>query len=180
VIGVDNNERFLGLARERYADASFERNDMRELAFESEFDAVVNWFTSFGYFDPVTNDRVLASFARALRPGGRLLLELHNPARLARVVELCGGSAAAVIACDGDLMVDRSAITRRKADRTRSAGSSERGACESSSSRWNRFPPTSCRTGCGGAGFAEVRLFGKGGAPYDPEGPRLVALARTG
>jgi hypothetical protein len=40
---------------------------------------VVNWFTSFGYFDAATNDAVLAGFAHALLPEGRLALELLNP-----------------------------------------------------------------------------------------------------
>ena len=37
---------------------------------------------SFGYFDRAQNDALLARFARALRPGGRLLIEMHNPGRL--------------------------------------------------------------------------------------------------
>ena len=43
------------------------------------FDAVVCWFTSFGYFDDDDNGRVLDEFARVLRPGGRLLIEtMHH------------------------------------------------------------------------------------------------------
>ena len=33
---------------------------------------------SFGYFEPATNERVLAGFAAQLRPGGRLVLDLPN------------------------------------------------------------------------------------------------------
>ena len=32
---------------------------------------------SFGYFDATENERVLASFARRLRRGGRLVLDLR-------------------------------------------------------------------------------------------------------
>jgi ubiquinone/menaquinone biosynthesis C-methylase UbiE len=70
VVGVDVTERFLELGRERHPGVRFVRGDMRELAYEEEFDAVVNWFTSWGYFDSSTNDAVLGAFARALRPGG--------------------------------------------------------------------------------------------------------------
>lgn len=94
VVGLDASERFLARARERWPDVRFEQGDMRELPFVAEFDALVNWFSSFGYFDSETNDAVLAGFARALRPGGRLLLEQVNPARLARLVEVGGGSSA--------------------------------------------------------------------------------------
>ena len=51
------------------------QGDLRELPFDGRFDAVLNWFTSFGYFDDEGNRRVLEGFHRALRPGGTLLLE---------------------------------------------------------------------------------------------------------
>jgi SAM-dependent methyltransferase len=55
--------------------------DLRELdALPAGFDAVINMWQSFGYFDERENARVLASFARRLRPGGRLVLDLHNRA----------------------------------------------------------------------------------------------------
>ncbi|HXH88275.1 MAG TPA: class I SAM-dependent methyltransferase [Gaiellaceae bacterium] len=55
--------------------------DMRELdGLPGDFDGVLNMWQSFGYFDEPTNERVLGSFARRLRPGGRLVLDLHNRA----------------------------------------------------------------------------------------------------
>jgi SAM-dependent methyltransferase len=55
------------------------QGDMREPPFEGRFDALVNWFSSFGYFDDETNRRVLEGFARALRPGGVLLIGCARP-----------------------------------------------------------------------------------------------------
>jgi SAM-dependent methyltransferase len=53
--------------------------DLRDLdSLASDFDAVINMWASFGYFDPGTNERVLASFSRRLRPGGRLVLDVFN------------------------------------------------------------------------------------------------------
>ncbi len=52
--------------------------DMRSLPFEREFDAVYSYYTSFGYFGDDENERVLAGVARALKPGGRFLLEMAN------------------------------------------------------------------------------------------------------
>jgi SAM-dependent methyltransferase len=79
VTGLDITPLFLELARERAAAAGVEvvyiEGDMRNLPFEERFDAVVNWFTSFGYFDDEGNRRVLENFHRALRPGGVLLIE---------------------------------------------------------------------------------------------------------
>lgn len=53
--------------------------DLRELdRLPADFDAVLNMWASFGYFEAEENERVLASIARRLRPGGRLVLDLFN------------------------------------------------------------------------------------------------------
>jgi SAM-dependent methyltransferase len=54
--------------------------DMRGLPFrEGTFDWVLNFFTSFGYFDTEPeNFRVLQEVVRVLEPGGRFLLDLMN------------------------------------------------------------------------------------------------------
>ncbi len=177
VLGVDSSEPFLALARARYPRVAFKHGDIREISYEREFDAVVNWFTSFGYFDRATNDAVLAGLARALRPGGRLLLELHNPTRLARVSELTGQSIAALAERDGDLMVDR---IRYDAAERRSH--TERFIVRHGRVRRLEFsleqvPAPQLEQRLRGAGFREVQLFGRDGAPFDPDGPRLIAVA---
>ena len=55
------------------------RGDMRELKFSGEFDAVVNMFTSFGYFPRLSDDiKTLKGIARALKPGGLFLIDVVN------------------------------------------------------------------------------------------------------
>jgi SAM-dependent methyltransferase len=55
------------------------RGDMRALPFRERFDAVINMFSSFGYLESEADDaRVLDGVARALKPGGRLLMDLLN------------------------------------------------------------------------------------------------------
>lgn len=82
VTGVDINPRFIERARERFAaeglEAEFTVADMRALPFAKRFDALNNWFNSFGYFDVETDFEVLRGFARALKPGGTLLVEAPN------------------------------------------------------------------------------------------------------
>ncbi len=180
VVGIDANERWVALARERYPELTFDPGDMRSLAYEDEFDAVVNWFTSFGYFDPATNDRVLASFARALRPGGKLLLDVHNAWRLARVLAATGGTAGAMFEREGNLMADR--ITYDEATRR---SRTERFIVRDGGLRTVEFsleqvPAPQLIGRLRRAGFATVRLFGDGGEEFEPEGRRLIAVAEKG
>ncbi len=51
-------------------------SDMRNIPFESEFDAVINIFTAFGYLENEDEDqKVLQQVYKALKPGGLFLLE---------------------------------------------------------------------------------------------------------
>jgi SAM-dependent methyltransferase len=59
------------------------RGDSRALPFrERVFDGVVLLFSSFGYFEDDENACVLGECARVLKPGGVLVLDLMNPARV--------------------------------------------------------------------------------------------------
>lgn len=57
---------------------NFVHADMREMTFDGQFDGAYCMLSSFGYFDEETNQKVAASICRALKPGGRLLLDTLN------------------------------------------------------------------------------------------------------
>ena len=57
----------------------FIHGDMRKLTFKAIFDAIYNVQTSFGYFDDVSNFKVLQGIFNALKPGGVFLIETINP-----------------------------------------------------------------------------------------------------
>ncbi|MDQ3369299.1 MAG: methyltransferase domain-containing protein, partial [Myxococcota bacterium] len=65
-------------AHRRGLQINFVRGDMRELDFESQFDGAYCLFSTFGYFDDETNKKTIANIARALRPGGRMMIEILN------------------------------------------------------------------------------------------------------
>ena len=65
-------------AQKRALSVNFVHSDMRGLAFDREFDSAYCMLTSFGYFDEETNAKVAEGMARALKPGGRLLLDVVN------------------------------------------------------------------------------------------------------
>ena len=60
----------------------FEEGDMRHLDYDGEFDALLLLSGSFGFFDEATNCDVLARMSRALRRGGRLLIDVFDPAEM--------------------------------------------------------------------------------------------------
>jgi SAM-dependent methyltransferase len=79
--GVDFNPDFVDLARaagrNSGASPTFVVSDMREFTTPSSFDAAFCYFGSFGYFLDDGDARYLRAIARALRPGGRFLIDTH-------------------------------------------------------------------------------------------------------
>jgi len=55
------------------------RADMRRIPFHNQFDAAVNLWTSFGFFEDDRQDlRAIRRMFRALKPGGRFLMHIVN------------------------------------------------------------------------------------------------------
>jgi SAM-dependent methyltransferase len=80
--GVDRTAAYVRRARreatQAHLDIRFLRCDMREIDFDGEFDAAFNWFGSFGYFSDRDNLAFCRRVCRALRGGGRFLIEGLN------------------------------------------------------------------------------------------------------
>jgi len=78
VDGLDYSRDLLALARARGTGRTLQytQGDMRRLParWAGRFDAVVNLFTSFGFFThPADDERTISEFARVLKPGGVLV-----------------------------------------------------------------------------------------------------------
>jgi SAM-dependent methyltransferase len=65
-------------AQQRGLRINFLHKDIRDIGFEGTFDAIVCVGTTFGFFDDEQNRGVISRLAHALKPGGRLLLEVAN------------------------------------------------------------------------------------------------------
>ena len=83
ITGLDLSGYHIELARKAAAEAEVDvawiEGDMRRIpAPEGSFDAVINLFTAFGYFDDAENQQVLEEVSRVLAPRGRFLIDLIN------------------------------------------------------------------------------------------------------
>jgi ubiquinone/menaquinone biosynthesis C-methylase UbiE len=82
VTGMDLSEVLLNEARRLDVNrqVDWHLGDMRKVPLDRPFAAVVNLFTSFGYFeDEQENKSVLHEIHRLLQPGGKFIIDYMNP-----------------------------------------------------------------------------------------------------
>jgi len=79
VTGIDFTAPFIVEARAAAGDlpVTFQERDMRELEGLSGFDAAINWWGSFGYFDDAGDEAFAAGVCKALVAGGRFLIDAN-------------------------------------------------------------------------------------------------------
>jgi len=179
VTGLDATAPFLERARAdaaaRGVEVEYVEGDIRSLPWrEPSFDAVVCWFTSFGYHEDDELRGVLRGVRAALRPGGRFVLDLNNlPVLMSRYLP------ATVVERDGDLLV-----TIHRFDPVESRGYADYVAMRGGEAR--RYPTfvrmftfPELRDWLLAAGFSRVDAYGRDGEPLNMEHRRLVAVARA-
>jgi SAM-dependent methyltransferase len=178
VTGLDATPLFLDAARrdagERGVDVDYVEGDLRSLPWDARFDVVLNWFTSFGYFEDDDNRRVLHEARKALRPAGRLVIDVHSRDEFQR-----HRLPVTMTERDGDLMVDRHSFdvltgridTERfvvRGGKVRRFGFSVRA-----------FTFTELRDWLLQAGFADVEAFDREtGETLSAESRRMIVVAR--
>ena len=180
VTGVDADAFFLDRARADAAargvevgvEVEYVHGDMRELPWEGRFDAVVNWFTSFGYFDDEGNRAWLETALRTLKPGGRLAIDVHS--RDAFVRNLV---PADVVERDGDLLVDRHAFDVGTGRATTERWVVRGGVVRKTEYSVRFYTFTELRTLLLDAGFALVEGLGHDGEPLTLESRRMIVIA---
>ena len=90
VTGVDRTRAYLTEARrlalKEKLDIEFVLADMRKFRRARAFDAAINMFTAFGYFEKPSDDlRVLQHVHASLRPGGVFLMDIMGKERIAKI-----------------------------------------------------------------------------------------------
>jgi SAM-dependent methyltransferase len=176
VTGLDATPFFLERARAdaaaRGVEVDYVEGDMRQVPWEGRFDAVLSWFTSFGYFDDDENRRVLREARRALGAGGRLLIEANNLAEL-----LPRWLPAVVVERGDDFAIDRSVFDpvtgRATTERTLLRG----GRARRVSFSVRMFVAAELRDWLLAAGFASTDFYDGDSEPLTAQGKRMIAIA---
>ncbi len=183
VTGLDSSRFLLSIARERSRieglDVEWVRRDMREIGYSGDFDLVMNMYTSFGYFhEHGDNLSVLRDCQRALKPGGRMLLETMGKEVLASIFLPVTCSEGE----DGLVLFQRHSI---EDDWSRIANDWILIRGETILGRWKFshwiYSADQVRSMLLQAGFHIVHIYGdlKGGC-YGPDSHVLVAVAEKG
>ena len=179
VTGIDLSAASLSRARERPgARVLFVRQDMRRPFGTRSFDCVVSLFTSFGYFaDPADHHAVVDNIARALRPGGRVVLDYLNVARVEAHLVREEVAACAGIVYRVSRWSDAAAIYKRVVVEDPAAPEPV-----SFVERVTKLAPRDFARLFAGAGLVVEALFGDYalGAFDAQASPRLILVARKG
>ncbi len=180
VTGVDRTAAYLEQAREAAhrdgLQVEFVLDDMRDFVLPGAFDAVVNLYTSFGYFEEADDDRrVVSNVYRSLRARGSFVIETHGSEDLVRsfherdVSELADGSfflEERTLAPDGRSLRTRWTLLR----------GDERHAASFTVRYYAASELVALLLSCG---FSGAQTYGGlDGGPYDDSARGLVAVAR--
>lgn len=181
LVGLDLSAELLDAARDRLAELGAQAvellcADMRDIRTTHRFGTALSMFTSFGYFETdQENRRVLSGVGRVLVPGGVLLIDTLNRERtIARLVP------SETQRENGVEMVIARSISRDGARVLKTATCcTPDGTRRTIRESVRMFTAEELREMLTGAGFATVRFFGSlAGAPYAPDAPRMIAVAR--
>lgn len=165
-------ERAHAEAAELGVEVAYVQADMKELPWEGRFDAVVNWFTSFGYFDDEGNRAWLEAALRTLKPGGRLAIDVHS-----RDVFMRNRVPASVVERDGDLLVDRHRFDVEMGREESEPWVVRDGQVRKTEYSVRFYTFTELRSLLLDAGFAAVEAIGHDGEPLTLESRRMIVIA---
>ena len=177
VVGLDATPLFLDVARSAGSAVEYVEGDLRAMPFEGRFDAAINWFSSFGYFDDEGNQAVLQGFRRALKPGGKLLIE--QASRDFLLANLPASGQAVWLGERGDdLLIDKVSY-----DPAAGRSTTERIVVRAGKVRRMHFSlaqPTASELArmLREAGFDDVRALNENGDEFTTRSRRLLMLAR--
>ncbi|TDD05394.1 class I SAM-dependent methyltransferase [Nonomuraea deserti] len=176
VTGLDSSRLFLDRARQD-ADTlgvtvDYVHGDMRRLPWPDRFDRVVSWFTAFGYFSDPENQRVLVQAAAALKPGGKIALDLNNHTAVVRTYQ-----TSTLVERNGDLLIDRHHLDVLTSTNVVNRTIIRDGRARSVPYFVRMFAFTELRDWMLAAGFTAVHALGADGTALTIDSRRMIVVA---
>ncbi len=83
VVGIDSSAEMIAKAKESYPDIAFQVADARDFAFPEPFDAIFSNAALHWVLEP---ERAVICMAKALRPGGRFVIEMGGKGNVGRIL----------------------------------------------------------------------------------------------
>jgi len=179
VTGIDLTEHYLEYAKERAdeknLDIEFVHDDMREFKRDEEFDAVLNIFTSFGFFEEEReNMKVLENVYESLKSGGKIVLDVMSKEIIARIFKEKDWKETE----NGFVLMERSVERDWTWLNNRMIKITEDGVEEIEFSHW-LYTSKELKSMLKDVGFESVKSYGSyDGKPYDENADRLVVIGQ--
>lgn len=76
--GVDFSEDYIKEANDFFKEKNVFHGDAITFDFNKKFDVALNWFSSFGYFDDIQNQKLLNNISKHVKEDGVFLLEIFS------------------------------------------------------------------------------------------------------
>jgi len=181
VTGVDRTKTYLEkarkLAKKENLNLELVQKDMRKFCKPDTFNAAINLFTSFGFFDdPKEDEKVLKNVFRSLKNRGVFLLDTMGKEILARIFR-----ERDWYEIDGNMMLEDRKILRNWSlveSRWILLKDGKRDECTIS---LRLYSAVELRDLLEKIGFRRIEVYGDlAGAPYDHTSKRLVLVAHKG
>jgi SAM-dependent methyltransferase len=179
VTGVDRTGLYIECASkkadEKGLNIHFIQEDMRSFCEPNTFDAVINVFTSIGYFEEISEDKcVLENVYKSLKDGGKFLIDTIGKEVLARIFQekRWWEENGTIVLEDARLARDWSSIENRWII----ISNDSRDEFRFSLRIFSAFQLSELLKNCG---FKQVEIYGDlSGSPYDQTAKRLVVAAQ--
>jgi SAM-dependent methyltransferase len=181
VVGVDRTRKYLQkarrLAKKEGLEVKFVQEDMRSFCRVDTFDAAVNLFTSFGFFEDIKDDeRVIKNVHRSLKEGGVFLIDVIGKERLARIFRERDWQEI-----DGAIMLEERKISKNWSWIENRWTMLKDGKVEEFKLSLRPYSAVELTALLSNCGFNTTEAYGDlGGAPNDHKAKRLVVVAQKG
>lgn len=176
VVGVDKTPAYIEEAEDSddENEIEFVQEDMKDFRRENSFDAVINWWNSFGYFEDEEDDRqMLENIHASLKDGGVLLMDYYS-----KEITALNNIMKQWSEQDGIYNIEKSTVKDNWKKGETTWIKIEDGETKKYTWEQRLYSASELEDMMKEAGFSNVKFYGNvEGDDFDEEADRLVAVA---